>query len=227
MPLPFSAEDISTIRGFWKNSYGRFGNRWKMGDSAFTRVRGTCSAHRSAWALLILIGLPLAAESAEVLNSSVIQHQGRYLMHSETVVGAPISEVRALLTDYENLPRANRNIRRVEVLRRAMDGGVRMGVTSDFCILRLCLKFNWVQDIHTLPDGDIVMAIVPNRGDFQQGSGCWRLLADPRGTRLIFDVDLTPNFWIPPVFGSWLMKRKLAEEAFETAQGLERMATSN
>jgi Protein of unknown function (DUF3047) len=68
---------------------------------------------------------------------------------------------------------------------------------------------------------------VPNRGDFRQGNGRWHLLPDDGGTRLIFDVDLTPKYWLPPVFGPWLMKRKLAEEAFEFAQGLERLATLN
>lgn len=180
------------------------------------------------WGFLLLVWsyLPLAAQSAQVLNASVIQQQGRFIMHSETFVRAPVSKVRTLLTDYEHLPRVNRDLKKVEVLER-LNGGVRMGVTSDFCILTICLNFVWVQDVETLPDGDIAMAIVPNQGDFRQGSGRWRLLSDNGGTRLIFDVDLIPNFWIPPVFGPWVMKRKLADEAFETAQGLERMVTSN
>jgi hypothetical protein len=197
-----------------------------MSSFGFACTFETCLARRLG-CLLLWSYLPTAAQSAQVLNTLVVQQQGRFIMHSETLVQAPVSEVRTLLTEYENLPRVNRDLKRVEVLERLGDGGVRMGVTSDYCILRICLNFVWVQDVHILPDGDIVMAIVPNGGDFRQGSGRWRLLSDTGGTRLVFDVDLVPNFWIPPVFGPWLMKRKLAHEAFETAQGLERMATSN
>ena len=180
------------------------------------------------WLLLFVWScLPVVAESAQVANTSVIQQQGRFIMHSEAFVQAPVSKVHTLLTEYENLPRVNRNLKRVKILERLRGGGVRMGITMDYCILTICLNFKWVQDVRTLPDGDIVMAIVPNQGDFRQGSGRWRLLSDDGGTRLLFDIDLMPNFWIPPVFGPWLMKRKLTHEAFETAQGLERMATSN
>jgi hypothetical protein len=71
------------------------------------------------------------------------------------------------------------------------------------------------------------MTIVPYRGDFRQRNGCWHLLPDDGGTWLIFDVDLTSKYWLPPIFGPWLMKRKFSEEAFEFAQGLERMANKN
>jgi len=182
----------------------------------------------SVWLLLlVVIGFPLVAHCAEVLDSTVTREHGRYVMHTETVVQAPVSKVRALLMNYENFPRLDSDIKRVESMERLDDGGIRMGVSSEFCILAICLHYDWVQDIRYLPDGDIAMTIVPNRGDFQQGIGRWRLLPDNGGTRLIFDIDLTPKYWLPPVFGSWVMKQKLSEKAFEFAEGLERMAISN
>ncbi len=190
-------------------------------------MRNICPTGRSAWLLLVTIGLSLATQSAELQNISVINQQGRYLVHSESFVQAPVSKVRALLTNYENLPRVNPDIKRVELLKHLDDDGIRMSVNSDFCILAVCLHFNWVQDVRLLPDGSIAMTIVPNQGDLRQGNGRWRLLSDDGGTRLIFDVDLTPNFWLPPVFGSWLMKHKLSEEVLDTAHGLERMAVPN
>jgi uncharacterized membrane protein len=187
-----------------------------------------CLARGSAWLLLlVVIGFPLIAHSAEVLDSVVTQQHGRYMMHTETVVQAPVSKVRALLMNYENFPRLNSDIKRVESMEYLDDGGVRMGISSEFCILAICLHYNWIQDVRHLPDGDIAMTIVPNRGDFQQGTGRWHMLPDNGGTRLLFDLDLTPKYWLPPVFGSWLMKQKLYDKAIEFAEGLERMAISN
>lgn len=179
---------------------------------------------RMALALLASAALPVPASSAQVLNTRVIRQEGRFNLHSETLVQAPPEGVRRILTDYENLPRINQALKRVVILEPPEDGGVRMGIVSDFCILGLCLNFVWVQDVHILPDGNIAMRIVPGRGDFEQGKGHWHLSPQGAGTRLIFDVDLKPSFWVPPVFGSWLMKRKLTEEALQTAQGLERRA---
>jgi uncharacterized membrane protein len=186
-----------------------------------------CRVRRLSFLLLVWICLPPAVQSAQVLAVSVLREQGRFVMHAETLVQAPVAKVRAMLTDYTNLPRINKALKRVDILDRRQDGGVRMGVVSEFCLLAICLDFNWVQDVRILPNGDIAMAIVPGRGDFRQGSGCWRLLSDNGGTRLIFDVDLTPGFWVPPAFGSWLMRNRLFDEAFETGRGLERNASPN
>ncbi|MBF6648040.1 SRPBCC family protein [Methylobacter sp. BlB1] len=190
-------------------------------------MRKICPARISAWLLLIAFSLPLATQGAEVLDSSVKQQHGRYMMHSESVVQAPVSKVRALLMDYENFLRLNPDIKRVEPMEHLDGGGTRMGVSSSLCIAVVCLHFDWVQDVRLLPRGDIAVTIVPNRGDFRKGNSRWRLLANGGGTRLIFDADLTPNQWFPPLIGSWMMKQKLYEEASEIAHGLERMAISN
>lgn len=186
-----------------------------------------CRVRRWGLRWLALSCLPSMVLGAQVLEVSVNREQERFIMHAETWVQVPVAEVRAMLTDYANLPRINQALKRVDILERRKDGGVRMGVVSEFCLLAICLDFNWVQDVQALPNGNIAIAMVPDQGDFRQGSGCWRLLSDNGGTRLIFDIDLTPNIWIPPAFGPWLMKSKLSDEAFETGQGLERYATSN
>jgi hypothetical protein len=191
------------------------------------RLAGEARSGPWAGLLLFCCGLPVDLHGAQVVSTSVELREGRYLLHSEALIQAPVSVVRNLLTDYENLPRLNPDLKQVTLLERLPDGGVRMRVLSDFCILALCLSFHWIQDVRILPSGDIVMTIVPDRGDFREGGGRWRLFVDDGGTRLIFDVDLVPNFWIPPVLGPWLMKRKLAEETYETAQGLERMRVPN
>lgn len=191
----------------------------------FAGTREAGPARRSALALPVSICLSMAARSAEVLNASVIEREGRYIMHSETLVQASVAEVRRILTDYENLPRVNRALKRVVILEHRENSGVRMGVVSEFCVLAICLNLAWSQDVRAWPNEDISLIIVPNRGDFRQGSGRWRLLPDDDGTRLIFDAELTPNIWIPPAIGPWLMKGKIAEEAFETARELERIAT--
>jgi len=83
-----------------------------MGLSAFSLMRKMCPARVLAWLLLVAFGLPLTIQSAEVLDSSVKQQHGRYTIHSESVVQAPVSKVRALLMDYENFLRLNPDIKR-------------------------------------------------------------------------------------------------------------------
>ncbi|MGZ4957647.1 MAG: SRPBCC family protein [Methylomonas sp.] len=174
-----------------------------------------------------LVFFPLIAQGADVLDSSLSRQGGRYLMHMETVVQAPISKIHALLMDYKNFTRLNSVIKRIESVEHLDNGGIRIGLSSEFCIVAICQQFDWIQDVKVLPNGDIAITIIPNQGDFQQGNGRWRLLPADGGTRLIFDVDLTPKHWVPPVVGPWLVEQKLTADAFEFAQGLEKMAISN
>lgn len=174
--------------------------------------------------LTMLAVLPPASPAAEVSNTTVVREGGRFIMHAESAVRVPVAEVRKTLMNFEQLPRINPALKRVTVLERDAGGGVRMAVASEFCVLSVCLDFAWVQIVRTRPNGDIAVAIAPNSGDFREGSGLWRLVSENGGTRLTFDVDLTPSFWVPPALGPWLMERRLADETLETARGMERIA---
>jgi hypothetical protein len=166
------------------------------------------------------------AQGAEVLDAKVERRAERFVMHYDIRVRAAESRVRALLTDYGNLPLLNRNIERIQVLELLPDGGATMNVVSKFCALAICLHFAWIQEVRALADGSVSVAIPLGRGDFREGSGRWRLLSEKEDTRLIFDLDLRPNFWIPPLLGPWLMQRKLAAESLDTAREIERLAAS-
>jgi len=176
--------------------------------------------------IAVLLFLPLTTHSANVLNSSVTRQDGRYMMHMETIVQAPVTKVHSLLMNYKNFTRFNSIFKQVEFVGHIGDG-VRMGVRSEFCVLAICQDFDWIQDVQFLPDGDISITIIPNQGDFRQGNGRWRLFSVDGGTRLLFDLDLTPKYWIPPIFGTWLAQQKFSDDAVKFAQELEKMVISN
>lgn len=64
----------------------------------------------------------------------------------------------------------------------------------------------------------------PSLSDFQEGWVHYRLRAENQHTRLLMDAELVPDFWFPPIVGALLIKRKLQNEALETAFGIERLA---
>ena len=151
-------------------------------------------------------------------------HAGRFTLHTEILIQVPATRVRAILTDYNNLPRVNGGIKTVQILARDADR-VRMGVSAGVCILFFCLDYAWVQDATSLPSGDIVTVIDPAVSDFQEGRVRYQMLPAERGySRLIMDAELVPDFWFPPLIGPWLIKSKLRNEALETAVGVERLA---
>ena len=162
--------------------------------------------------------------AGEVLNASVEYDTGRFTIYSDIRIQVPADRVRAILTHYENLPRVNGGIKSVKVLHRRADGSARMRVAAGICILFICREYHWVQEVTTLPSGDILTVIDPAESTFREGQVRYQILPDGDNTRLVTDADLVPNIWFPPVIGPWLIKHKLQSETLETAEGVERIA---
>ena len=165
-----------------------------------------------------------SASAGGLRDISVKVEGKRYFLHADSWVRLSSQEVKRALADFVNLPRLNGSLKHVKILERLANGGTRMEAQSEFCLLAVCQQFTWVQDVIFMSNGDMAMTIVPNRGDFRAGKGRWRMHEDSGGTRLTFDIELTPNFWLPSVFGPWLMKRQLSADTIATIEGLEKLA---
>jgi hypothetical protein len=176
------------------------------------------------WTILTLLVIASSnAWSAEALNSEVEYDEGRFAVRSDVRIWLPPTQVRTLLTRYENLPALNKGLTSVRVL--AQDANhVRMAAQAKVCFLWMCRTFDWVQDVYTLDSGEIIAVIDPAESDFRAGVARWRFLVDPNGTLLSFDAVLLPDFWFPPIVGPWLIKRKLHDAALRTAQAIEAIA---
>lgn len=178
--------------------------------------------------LVLMLGLMVyqVSPAAEPVVSAVERAGERFVLHSQVLIGLPPEQVRTILTRYENLPRINAGIKRVRILERNGRDRVRMQVLAGVCILMFCREYKWVQDVDTLPNGDVVAIMDPAESDFREGRARWQFLAENGCTRLVSDAVLVPDFWYPPLLGPWLIERNLTREALETALGVERMAAA-
>ena len=173
---------------------------------------------------MLWIGYPPPVQGGKVIEASVEYADGRFTLHTDILIRVPAPQVRAILTQFENLPNVNRGIKAVEILSRTTEDQIRMKIQSEVCILFICLDYNWVQEVHMLPTGDIITYIDPTASDFREGWVRYRILAQNQQTRLLMDAKLVPDFWFPPLIGPLIIKRKLRDEALETALGVERLA---
>jgi hypothetical protein len=167
------------------------------------------------------------AHSGKVITSNVHHDNGRFTVHSNMLVHLHASHVRKILTDFENLPRINANIKGVNMLAPSPDNAIRMRVESQVCALFVCLDYSWVQEVSILPSGDIITHFDPALSDFREGWVRYQLVSEGAHTRLITDAELVPDFWFPPLIGPILIKAKLRSEALEAATGIEAATPHN
>jgi hypothetical protein len=180
-----------------------------------------------AWKLLMLTVIAIFytnfAQGEAVTRANVEHNHGHFTLHANMVIRAPIHQVRAVLTQFDNLPKINSGIKAVQILDHKDNESVRMRIASEVCLLFICRAYQWVQDARLLPSGDIMTRMDPSLSDFQKGWVRYRLRAENQHTRLLMDAELVPDFWFPPIVGTLLIKRKLQHEALETALGVEQL----
>jgi hypothetical protein len=163
------------------------------------------------------------ARSGEVVATRIEHHDGQFVIHSDMLLDVPVSKVRSLLNDFQNLPRINSDIKHVEHLPDSLEGHPRMRIRSEVCALLVCLDYKWVQEVQISNASEILTRFDPTLSDFRMGWVRYRFHREGSSTRLIMDAKLEPDFWFPPLIGPMLIKGKLRDEALETALGIEEL----
>ena len=177
---------------------------------------------RALW-VIPLLGCTAAA--AADFYSMEVSHQGaRYQMKVEVYLAAPPAEVYQVLTDYEHLTRISSSVVKSNVTRR-LDGGALVFTDTRICALLICRHLRELQKLTESPPQDLSSVVVPQNGDnVKTGNGTLHLEAEGDGTRLMWQMSVEPDFWIPPLIGPALVSRSLRAEAARSTQGIERLA---
>lgn len=181
------------------------------------------------WFLLPCLGMlgPLLP-AAEVQQVDVHHEAKQYRLHVVSRTEVPPEAVWALLVDYKHLDRLHPLVRESTLLESTPDGVARVSVQMHPCVFVFCLDLTQIVAFRAIATGHLVADFDQKGGDFRRGRLRWRLRSDPRGgTRLVFDAELEPSFWIPPLIGPWILKRALRNTATELVGNLERLSEAH
>lgn len=182
----------------------------------------------SAVALWLLAQAP-SVFAADILNSEVQYRDGVYRVRFAVRVHARADVVRALMTDYARLSRLSNVVTGAEIVQRFTDGRQRLRLNLRACVWIFCKELRKLQDIATRANGDIVTVAIPAESDFSHAVERWRIVADANDTRaartrIEYESELTPSFFVPPFIGPALIKRALRRELTRSIETLERLA---
>jgi len=170
----------------------------------------------SVWVVSVFAG--------KVYKATASYQEGVYLVEVDALVSVPEPRVRELLTDYNHLGRVNPDIKISEILKTRKPGDYQVRTVTQACIWFFCKLIHQVQDVIEAADGSVMATIIPAQSDFRHGYARLDLWQEADGTRVQIRAEVEPDFWIPPLIGPWMIKRKLRGEAIETVQNLEQVA---
>ena len=162
--------------------------------------------------------------SAELLDVQVEKNEERYTLYSETVFAVGPQALYELLIDYEKFDKFTSAI--VEARNVEPDEKGRPGFYArmEGCALLFCKSFIRHGHLVLTPISEIVAVADPEKSDFNFSHERWQIIANGKGTLLIYDFEMEPAFWIPPVIGPYFIQRALKKGAIRAVNRIERLA---
>jgi hypothetical protein len=178
--------------------------------------------------VLLALGLPASLVAAELEEVAVSDQDGVYQISLRMLLDVPARQVREVLTDYRHIYRLNPSIVETRLLPTPDAGrAARVYTRMQSCVGFYCREFSRVEDVWEHPSGEIETRIVPHMSDFDSGSTVWRIRDLGEHTELDYEASLEPRFFVPPVVGSYFVKRKFKEEALLSLHKIECIARVN
>ncbi len=180
---------------------------------------------RRILAVVFTASFAASAFAYEIATLDVTHDDGHYTVNFSVWLAAPAGHVRALSTDYANLAQLSDLVAESRVL--SISGNTtRLKLVLRACLLFLCKSVSRVEDVVAEANGDITTRALPEQSDFRVATERWRILAEGSGTRFVYQAELEPDFFIPPIVGPFIMRRVMESELRESAVRFERLAGS-
>lgn len=176
-------------------------------------------------ALLLLLALPAGAGAAEFRSLEFVKEGDRYRVLSDVYLEAPGDGVYRVLTDYEGFPRLSSVFEEGRMLQPIQDGTGEVFLHMRGCVLFFCREVRLFERLEVVPPTRVVAVVDPVRSDLEFGRATWELSEEGEGTLVRYEMEMKPEFWIPPVIGPLIIKAALRSRGMRAARRVEALAS--
>lgn len=174
--------------------------------------------------LLVLANIT-PATADDVTQFEVNEDAGIYSIKARVLLDAPADYVRTVLTDFVHIYRLNPSIVESEILASPDKNTTHVRTKVLGCVSAYCEEFDRVERVRILESGDILAEVIPEASRFKTGITLWKIKSTGDRTLLSYEAEIEPDFFIPPVIGSLLLKARLREEITTSFTRLEKIAS--
>ncbi len=165
------------------------------------------AAHAGEWDRLAAI--PVGSVADEIKVRTALTSDGKAVqVVVALILQVDFDVVWAVLNDYENMPRFVPDILEARVI-SAGSGRKRVEIEGVARLLFLEIPTHTTLDVVYRPDGSVAIDSVAGN---LATHGVIRLHGDGPYTRVDYEVLLTPDFWLPPVIGDFLIGRQITRQ---------------
>jgi len=179
-----------------------------------------------AAAALSALGVGALAAAATIDGLDVTKQRGRYSLEANARLDATPESIYSVLTDFDDnaYSRISRAYKESRYLDPADDGTPIVYTRMEGCMLWHCMTLERTERLETQAPRWIKSTALPESSNFKHAISEWVLERDGDGTKLIYKLEMEPDFFVPPVVGPWALKRMLSQGGQRAITGIERLA---
>lgn len=172
----------------------------------------------------VLFMVASVGNAAEILDVSVERESGTYFMRSEVRFHVPPRYLFDVLTDWDLSTQFSSVV--VESRNVPADESGRPGfyARNRACVAFFCKSFERTGYVEAQPLDFITAVADPDNSDFHVSVEEWHFAPDGETTTISYQLEMRPKFWVPPLIGPYLIKRKLEKDGGEALARIESIA---
>jgi hypothetical protein len=174
-----------------------------------------------------MLGVTSLASAAELRDVTVELEEGRYFLRSETYFEAQRESLFRVLTNFDLFEKFTSAIVESSNVEPDEHGRPQFYARMEGCVLLFCKSFIRNGHVLTTPMTEIIAISDPENSDFKFSRERWELTTDDEGTLMIYEFEMEPAFWVPPVIGPYYIKRALRSGGANAIERIERLALIN
>jgi hypothetical protein len=172
----------------------------------------------------MLAALSVNAAAAELRSVEVSMEDGRYHLISETVFEAGQEDIYAVLINYDLFEKFTSAIVESKNVGPDENGRPRFYTRMEGCVLFFCVSFERNGYLILAPEHDIVAVVDPEESDFKYSRERWSLSGEDDSILMVYEFEMEPSFWVPPVIGPYYIKRALRGGSKRAVNRIEALA---
>jgi len=172
--------------------------------------------------VVVLITVPVRA--AEMLSIVVDHNEGIYTMTSEVWFDASVEQVYEIFRHWDHSTKFSSAIVESRDLPADEQGRAQFYVRNKGCVLVFCTSFERQGFVESEAHVVINAYADPAVSDFSLSNERWQFESRDGGTVVVYDLEMSPKFWIPPVIGPYFIKRKFKNNGDRAIDRIELLA---
>lgn len=177
--------------------------------------------------LIALLAVPALTAAAEIRSVEMTKKDGQYQVRAETYLDAPPEFVFSILLDYDEFHRLTRGITDTRWLQETLEDYPLAYTRIESCVAFFCRALEKVEMVKVTGAGEYHTETIADRSDFRFNRTHWRLQAEGAGTKIFYELEMQPDFWVPPLIGPWAIRRKAESSALKIAERMEYLAAND